>query len=614
MTTDELIEHHRTECGRFSREEEGFRKRAQFLSLVQLITFVAGVVLFWIGYPQQLLPMALGGLALLVFAGAIAMRIRTERAEEQATLRRLVHERQLARLSGTWTSFVHQPELFVRPGHPFSVDIDLAGSGSLLQYIDTTHTVVGAGVLGSWLSEATTLDVIERRQRAVEELSSNENVRRELEASAGRHGTGVQGQKRRQPGKLNPAPFLQYLKRPAAKAAQTWVRVVATILPFVTITALVFATQGLISGWVGGGLLITQFLFGMAFSGQAAEVFSLVAARRGYVEAFVGLFDIAERASFEAPLLKEIQAQITDEGRGGTASLRRLDRWAGLAELRHQFPVHLAANVFLLWDIHVLYGLERWKDEASEKMEEQFEALGMLEALASLANLRAIDPHACVPTVADGGPLQAEALAHPLLGANVRVPNDLTLAGPGTAMILTGSNMAGKSTLLRALGLNVSLALAGGPAIATAFRCPRVHLRASMRVEDSLQQGASYFHAELQKLRSIVAPATDGAPLLVLLDELLRGTNAEARHIGARSILDHLVDKGGYVLAATHDIALAALEQEAPQTFVNAHLTDVIIDGEMVFDYRLRAGPVQGSNALRLLEAAGIPVRRAQAG
>lgn len=610
---DELISHHKKGCARFAEHEESHRKRAQLLSLVQLVTFVAGVVLFWIGYGSQPVLQGLGVASLFAFAAAIAFRIRVERAEERATLRRLVHERQLARLSGTWNQFEHQPELFVSHGHPFSVDVDLAGPGSLLQRIDTTHTVIGARVLGQWLSEPAALDVIAQRQQAVSELADNEEFRRELEASAGRHGTGTHGQQRRQPGKLNPGPFLQYLKRPAAKAAQPLVRAIAVALPLVTIAALVGATQGLLSGWVGAGLLLAQFILGLAFAGEAAEVFSLVAARRGYVEAFVGLFTIAETASFESELLQALQKQIYDSGRGGTASLRRLDRWAGLAELRHQFPIHLAANVFLMWDVHVLYGLERWKEEATAKMAEQFEAVGMLEALATLANLRALETQSCFANINASGKLEAVGLAHPLLSQSVRVPNDLLLRGPGTAMILTGSNMAGKSTLLRALGLNVSLALAGGPSIARSFELPRVHLRASMRVEDSLQQGASYFHAELQKLRSIVSPSEDGAPLLVLLDELLRGTNAEARHIGARSILDYLVAKGGYVVAATHDLALSALEEQEPETYFNAHLTDVIVDGEMVFDYQLRPGPVQGSNALRLLEAAGIPVRRPEA-
>jgi DNA mismatch repair ATPase MutS len=168
--------------------------------------------------------------------------------------------------------------------------------------------------------------------------------------------------------------------------------------------------------------------------------------------------------------------------------------------------------------------------------------------------------------------------------------------------------MAGKSTLLRALGLNVALALAGGPVCAQQMRVPRLRLRASMRVEDSLQEGASYFHAELSKLRRVVAGAELEPPLLFLLDELLRGTNAQARNVGARAVLVHLLARRATGVVATHDVALSRLEQEHPGKVRNVHFTDVVVDGEMRFDYRLRSGVVRTSNALRLLALAGIDV------
>jgi DNA mismatch repair ATPase MutS len=175
-------------------------------------------------------------------------------------------------------------------------------------------------------------------------------------------------------------------------------------------------------------------------------------------------------------------------------------------------------------------------------------------------------------------------------------------------LIVTGSNMAGKSTLLRALGINSALALAGGPVCAVSLSLPIVRLRASMRTQDSLQQGASYFHAELHKLRAVVDDAAEQPPILFLLDELLRGTNARARHLGARAVLLHLLDRGALGVVATHDVALSALEREQPARVRNLHFTDVVVDGEMRFDYRLREGVVKTSNALRLLAMAGIDV------
>ncbi len=168
--------------------------------------------------------------------------------------------------------------------------------------------------------------------------------------------------------------------------------------------------------------------------------------------------------------------------------------------------------------------------------------------------------------------------------------------------------MAGKSTLLRSVGLNIALAFAGGPVIAERMRISPLRLRASMRIDDSLQRGASYFHAELGKLRSVVEDAEDSPPIFFLLDELLRGTNARARHVGARAVLRHLLDRDANGITATHDIALSRLEEEHPQSVRNVHFTDVMKDGEMLFDYQLRDGVVKTSNALRLLQMAGVEV------
>src|SRR6185295_16489690 len=225
--------------------------------------------------------------------------------------------------------------------------------------------------------------------------------------------------------------------------------------------------------------------------------------------------------------------------------------------------------------LHVLHGLERWNARVGRKTGDWFEALGELEALSSLATLAFGDPDARMPEIsAAHSALRARELCHPLLQPEARVSNDVALDGPGCALIVTGSNMAGKSTLLRALGLNVVLALAGGPVCAAALSLPIVRLRASMRADDSLQQGASYFHAELTKLRGVVEDAQAEPPVLFLLDELLRGTNARARHIGARAVLLHLLERGAMGAVATHDVALSELERERPGRVANVHFTD----------------------------------------
>jgi DNA mismatch repair ATPase MutS len=337
----------------------------------------------------------------------------------------------------------------------------------------------------------------------------------------------------------------------------------------------------------------------------------LVAAKLPVFEAFEQLLGLVERSRFESAELQRVAGRVTIAGQPPSQHLARIARWAGFAELRQNPIFHVVANALLMWDVHVLWGIERFVRDVGVKSHEWFAALGELEALASLATLAHGDPDATFPEIV--GPDQAfhaRGLAHPLLAPSARIANDVALRGPGSALVITGSNMAGKSTLLRAVGQNIALALAGGPVIATQLRVPLVRLRASMRAEDSLESGASYFHAELTKLKTVVADADAEPPIFFLLDELLRGTNARARHVGGKAVLLHLLARRGTGLVATHDVELAALADAntAAWRIDNVHFTDVVVEGEMRFDYKLRDGIVRTSNALRLLALAGIDV------
>lgn len=571
------------------------------ISFGRLGAFGAAVVVGVAGISQSSVPMLAGGVALLaLFAGLVGWHWRVLARRDAERLRQEVHLRHIQRLTNRWLELRSTGEGLVVADHAYALDIDLVGKGSLFQRIDVTHTMAGASTLAAWLGEAAAPDALRARQVAVRELAPNVDFRQELEAAA----RTVAGDE-----KLDPAPFRQFARRAEFFAGRGPLIALIHVLPPVTV--------GLWAAWLWGPLPPWTWLIPLAIEvvvvlGTARTVndaFDLIAARRGYVDAFQRMLLLVEQARFEAPALREIQERISPGGTPPSAHLARLDRWAGLAELRTQFPIHFFVNFFLLWDLHVLLRLERWNRDVGRSMDVVFDAIGELEALASFATLAHGDPAATFPdVVASDQPFVAREIAHPLLPADKRVANDIELGGPGTALIVTGSNMAGKSTLLRAVGTNIALALAGGPVIAREMRVPLVRLRASMRADDSLQRGASYFHAELTKLRRVVETADERPPVFFLLDELLRGTNARARHLGARAVVDHLLARGATGMVATHDVALSALEAERDGRVRNAHFTDVMIDGEMTFDYKLRPGVVRTSNALRLLKMAGIDV------
>jgi DNA mismatch repair ATPase MutS len=335
----------------------------------------------------------------------------------------------------------------------------------------------------------------------------------------------------------------------------------------------------------------------------------MLSARIGFAQAYQAVLHAFEAESFRAPHLLALQQRLRVGSVPASALMARLARYEGFAQLRTQGPLYIVLNLLTMWDLFCLERIEHFAKDVGPHCADWFRVVGELELLCSFATLQHVDPSARMPTVGEGElQLSAAGLVHPLLPADGRVPNDLTLRGPGSALIITGSNMAGKSTLLRSVGLNVALALAGGPVCADSFVVSRVRLRASMRIDDSLQRGASYFQAELTRLRMVVGELDRGPPVLFLLDELLRGTNATARHQGARAVLLHLLERGALGLVATHDVALSELADERRGQVHNVHFTDVFENGEMRFDYRLREGVVKTSNALRLLALAGIEV------
>jgi hypothetical protein len=594
-------EFHQERVESYEGEIAALRRKDVRISTARLVSFFAALVLFSSGAvggsPLQL---GLGVGAALLFIVFLMLHASALKALEAATIRRNIHARHVARANGGWLEFTQSPEDDFPSDHAYAWDIDVAGPGSLVQRIDVSGTRLGAARLREWLGECGSLGHIAERQKAVAELATAVDFRVELEAAA----TAPFGN-----GKLDGDRFLEFTKLPSFFDSRTWLKVVAAALPVLTVSSVVASAVGTSPHRIWPFTLLGQFILLLVVGAPLRRVYDLVTARRGALEAFEDMLLELERASFESPLLLELQARVSPGGRPPSAHLRGLRRWVGFADLRTQPLAHVFINPLLLWDLNVLRGLEAWNRRSGQHVSAWFEALAELEALASLACLLELDPAARLPEVVNSSePLRATQLAHPLLQADTRVDNDVALRGLGTALIVTGSNMAGKSTLLRAVGLNVALALAGGPVCADRMQVPYVRLRASMRVQDSLQQGASYFLAELNKLRMVVHDLETDPPVLFLLDELLRGTNERARHLGAKAVLMHLLDRGATGLVATHDTQLAILEADYPDRLHNVHFTDIERDGEMIFDYHVRPGIVQTSNALKLLALAGIEV------
>ena len=583
----------------FEVEAERHDATAARFSIAQLVLFLASAAIGGSGLLGGSRPMLGAGAAVFViFLIVRAVQARFIHRREAAKTRQEIHHRQVMRMTGR-LSELPAPAVTIPPGHPYASDLDIVGDGSLISRLDTTHTGSGAKLLASWLAAPAPTAQILERQAAVQELAGLVELRQELEGAV--LDTGRE--------RLDADPFVAQMQKKGVLEERPWLVFVAPLLPLVTGVLFVLGQLEILSGWFWLGPLAIQIAIVRVTELRSAEMYRAMGEKKGFVDAYARLFAVVEGSDLQAPMSTALLERLRIDGKLPSKQLRRLDRAVNWYELRETGIVHFLVNPVLLWDLNCLIFIERWVRDVGRKCGEWFDVIGQIEALASLSILLHQDIGARLPEIVDAEEgLDAEQIAHPLLPATGRVANDVRLGGKGTCLIVTGSNMAGKSTLLRAVGINIALALAGGPVVARSMRVPRVRIRASMRIADSLQSGASYFQAELSRLRLVVSRAEADPPIFFLLDEMLRGTNAKARHIGARAVVEHLIARGGLGFVATHDVALSTLEDQHEGKVHNVHFTDVIDAGVMTFDYRLRQGVVRTSNALRLLAEVGIEV------
>jgi DNA mismatch repair ATPase MutS len=313
-----------------------------------------------------------------------------------------------------------------------------------------------------------------------------------------------------------------------------------------------------------------------------------------------------EREPLTSPLLARLRETLLTDGQHPSTAVRRLRRLVDLFDSRrNQFFAPVA--LLTLWDVHCALAIEVWLARHGAALGGWLTAVGQLEALASLAGFAWEQPDDVYPEVEEGeGRFEATGLGHPLMPHTRCVRNDVALGAATRVLIVSGSNMSGKSTLLRAVGVNAVLALAGAPVRATRLRLSRVSVGATLRIHDSLQEGTSRFYAELLRLRDLVRIADGPVPLLFLLDEILHGTNSHDRRLGAAAVVSGLVQRGAIGLVTTHDLALSEVAQDPVVGAANVHFEDRLQDGQMLFDYRVRPGVVQTSNALALMRTLGL--------
>ena len=536
---------------------------------------------------------------------AVNARARLERAVA-------FYERALARLDGRWIGTGGETgDRFLDDGHLFARDLDLFGAASLFELLSSARTLIGEDTLAAWLKAPAGPAVVRARQEAIVDLAPRIDLREDL---------AVLGEDTRTRVHVDAlASWGEGSARLGSSAVPAWAwplsvaGALALICLLVWLVAQAGATQlsaTTMAGLRAYAVTVVAICGGVVWYSYArhAAIFGDVDRAAHELGLLGKVLGRLETERFAAGRLAALRAELDVDGHPPSHRIARLEALVDLVDSRDHFLVRLVGPM-LLWDVHLAYAIERWRRTSGPAVRRWLMAVGEIEALSSVAGYHYEHPDDVFPDL-DAGPasFDGEQLGHPLLPEASTVRNDVHLSGDVRMLVVSGSNMSGKSTLLRTVGVNAVLAQAGAPVRARRLRLTPLQIGASIRIQDSLQAGVSRFYAEITRLGQIMQRAGEAPPVLFLIDELLHGTNSHDRRIGAEAIVRGLVDRGAIGLVTTHDLALAHVADALGARGANVHFEDSLEDGRMRFDYRMRPGVVQKSNAIALMRSVGLDV------
>jgi hypothetical protein len=517
---------------------------------------------------------------------------------------------QIARIHLDWNQIPHgDPATLSSKGHPFESDLDITGERSLHRLLDCAVTKEGSERLKSWLLSARPdAQGIQQRQALVHELKGHSVFRDKLQllSAVARINTG---QSRRQ-SPWNSSKLVEWIERSHPKGSLLPTVVFLFILSTLNIALILLGSFKLIPQVWPFMFLIYMGAMIMKQSRVATAWDDLQELEKTLTHFKVVFAYLESRKCQNTSGLAEICAPFVVEGKRPSTEMKRLGRLAAALGLRTNPILWFLVHLLMPWSFYFTYRLELVKAEIAQQLPRWLDAWYELEALNSLANFAYLNPHYEFPQlIAEPDRIAARGLGHPLLKPESKVCNDFDLDHDQRIVILTGSNMAGKSTFLRTIGVNLVLAYAGAPVNAERLQTSLFRIFTCIKVSDSVQDGLSYFYAEVKRLQALLAAAEtdDTLPVLFLIDEIFRGTNSRERLIGSRSYIRRLAHGSSVGLVATHDLELIKLGDEI-EGVVNQHFREEVRDGRMVFDYRLRSGPCPTTNALTIMRLEGLPV------
>lgn len=565
----------------------------------RLVLFLIILVLAWLAFVSRMISTVLPLLATLGFIVLAVLHDRVIRARKGFTRAVAFYEHGIERLDDAWAGSGDTGSGFADSHHPYTDDLDVFGEGSVYELLCRARTAWGRATLAAWLRAPAGIATVRARQEGVEDLRAALDLREALSIAGTEASAAIDAER------------LQGWAARAVPAFPHGAGMIASVMPILVLASL--------AGWVFfhtgplpfAGVALFEGLIAWRMRAAVKKVVEGVDGPSGDLDLLSSVLGLFESHAFAAPRLRELRSRL-ETGAGGRPPSRRIAELARLADrLEWARNAVFAPIAFIaMWEIRHAAAIRAWRARYGPAVAQWCDTVGEMEALSSLASHAYEHPEDPFPGFAEEGtPLyEAVGLGHPLIPSTKCVRNDVRLGGQLRLMVISGSNMSGKSTLLRSIGVNAVLAFAGAPVRAYRMLLSPLTTGASIRRNDSLQEGVSRFYAEILRLHSLIQIAEGSASLLFLIDEMLNGTNSHDRRIGSEGVLRGLVERGAIGLVTTHDLALAQIADALGPRAANVHFEDQVVGGKISFDYILRPGVVTKSNALDLMRAVGLDV------
>jgi len=586
--------------------------RHRRLGHAKIAAAAAGIAVVWLALSRG------GGASilwvLLPIAAFVALVVIHEQLLADLERRRRAarfFEKGLLRLDGDWAGAGESGERYNDPAHPYALDLDLFGKGSVFELLCTARTQIGEDRLAQWLKFPAAPALVTERQAAVEELRNRLDLREQLAILAEEARSGVDpgalAKWGEAPAKLRATGFRLKVRLYTMLGLAAFVALWIHLAVSARVLHLAPQTDALLLDFFLIALLINGW-FLYRHNGEMGAAASQVEEAAHELGLLSEVLVRMEGEQFRCPLLADLRSSLNVDGAPPSRRLTRLKRLVEYLDSRDNVFVRVL-EPFILWTPHLALKVEDWRAHSGTAVRRWLHAAGEMEALCSLASHAYEHPADPFPEFTAEGPwLEGEGLGHPLLQESKVVRNDIRIGGELRVFVVSGSNMSGKSTMLRTLGVNAVLAQAGAPVRAHRLRLSSLAIGASIRLTDSLQGGVSRFYAEILRLRQILDETAGSLPVLFLIDEFLHGTNSHDRRIGAEALVRGLVERGAVGLITTHDLALADIAAELGERAANVHFEDQIVDGQIRFDYHMRPGVVRKSNAIELMRQVGLEI------